>query len=79
MNPSEKFVNDFQRLFPEATIYLSDESGEQVIYHNVNINNISHSDKCAFDHICETLDSSGVRVWLNYMEVKKEKGVKEIE
>lgn len=67
MNPLEKFVNDFQSLFPNATITFAEDGDEYVIYHNVDLSKINYSDQCAFEHISDVLSLEGYDYWLNYM------------
>lgn len=67
MNPLEKFVYDFQQLFPDATITFSEDGEEYVVYHNVDLSGINFSDQCAFEHISDVLSEEGYMYWLNYM------------
>lgn len=73
MNPIHEFVSNFKKLFPEALIMLANENGEYVVYHDVKLNTLSESDKCAYEHLIDTTKEHNCDFWLNYMEVAQEK------
>lgn len=67
MNPVDKFVNEFQKIFPSSTIMVTYEEDEVVFYHNAPFEK-SMSDGCAIDHLSLELKEAGVVHWFVQMD-----------
>lgn len=71
MNPLEQFVNKFETLFPNSNINLGFEDNTNVYYHDVEMDKISFSDKCALEHIVTELKDEGYEFWFVYVGGEK--------